>query len=75
MAEIRIEKLHKAFASFVAVQNSNFVVDDGSFFVMLGPSGCGKTTTLRMIAGDELAADGSRASEGRSQPVIFRLAD
>ncbi len=58
MAEIRIEKLHKAFANFVAVQNSNFTIDDGSFFVMLGPSGCGKTTTLRMIAGLELPTDG-----------------
>ena len=58
MAEIRIEQLHKSFANFVAVQNSNFVIDDGSFFVMLGPSGCGKTTTLRMIAGLELPTEG-----------------
>ena len=38
MAEIRIERLHKAFQSFVAVQNSSFVIEDRSFFVMLGPS-------------------------------------
>ena len=58
MAEIRIENLRKTFASFVAVQNSNFCVEDRSFFVMLGPSGCGKTTTLRMIAGLELPTAG-----------------
>ena len=46
MAEIRVERLHKEFQGFVAVQNSSFVVEDRSFFVMLGPSGCGKTTTL-----------------------------
>jgi multiple sugar transport system ATP-binding protein len=58
VAEIRVENLRKAFGSFVAVQNSNFVVEDGEFFVMLGPSGCGKTTTLRMIAGLELPTSG-----------------
>jgi multiple sugar transport system ATP-binding protein len=58
MAEIRVEKLHKAFGDFVAVRESTFTVDDGEFFVMLGPSGCGKTTTLRMIAGLELPTSG-----------------
>ncbi|MEQ8701339.1 MAG: ABC transporter ATP-binding protein [Bauldia litoralis] len=58
MAEIRVEKLHKAFGEFVAVRESDFTVADGEFFVMLGPSGCGKTTTLRMIAGLELPTSG-----------------
>ena len=58
MAEIRVENLKKDFGSFIAVQDSNFVVADGEFFVMLGPSGCGKTTTLRMIAGLELPTGG-----------------
>jgi multiple sugar transport system ATP-binding protein len=58
MAEIRVQNLRKEFGSFVAVQDSNFVVEDGEFFVMLGPSGCGKTTTLRMIAGLELPTGG-----------------
>ncbi|TIU14530.1 MAG: ATP-binding cassette domain-containing protein, partial [Mesorhizobium sp.] len=52
------EHLRKAFGDFVAVQDSNFVVGNGEFFVMLGPSGCGKTTTLRMIAGLELPTGG-----------------
>jgi multiple sugar transport system ATP-binding protein len=72
MAEIRIEKLHKAFANFVAVQNSNFVIDHGTFFVMLGPSGCGKTTTLRMIAGLELPTDGRILLGG--EDVTFKRA-
>ena len=58
MAEIRIEKLHKAFGDFVAVRDSSFTIRDGEFFVMLGPSGCGKTTTLRMIAGLEMPSAG-----------------
>jgi multiple sugar transport system ATP-binding protein len=58
MAQIRVHQLHKAFAEFTAVQDSNFTVQDGEFFCLLGPSGCGKTTTLRMIAGLELPTSG-----------------
>ena len=58
MAQIRVDNLHKAFADFVAVQDSSFTVRDGEFFCLLGPSGCGKTTTLRMIAGLELPTSG-----------------
>jgi multiple sugar transport system ATP-binding protein len=58
MAEIRVENLKKEFGSFVAVQDSSFVVHDGEFLALLGPSGCGKTTTLRMIAGLELPTSG-----------------
>jgi multiple sugar transport system ATP-binding protein len=59
VAEIRIQNLHKRFADFVAVRNSNLVLEDGKFVVLLGPSGCGKTTTLRMIAGLEYPTSGS----------------
>src|SRR5271170_4355179 len=72
MAEIRVERLHKEFHGFVAVQNSNFVIEDRSFFVMLGPSGCGKTTTLRMIAGLELPTDGRILLDGKD--VTFQRA-
>jgi len=72
MAEIRVERLHKSFQGFVAVQNSSFVVEDRSFFVMLGPSGCGKTTTLRMIAGLELPTDGRILLDGKD--VTFKRA-
>src|SRR5256886_13137155 len=83
MAEIRVEKLHKAFTDFVAVRGSTFTVPDGDFFCLLGPSGCGKTTTLRMIAGLELPTSGSiflggedvafkRASE-RDIAFVFQL--
>jgi multiple sugar transport system ATP-binding protein len=58
MAEIRVESLQKSFGDFAAVKDSNFVVENGEFFVLLGPSGCGKTTTLRMIAGLELPTSG-----------------
>jgi len=72
MAEIRVEKLHKRFDDFVAVQNSSFTVKDGEFFVMLGPSGCGKTTTLRMVAGLELPTSGRILLDG--EDVTFNRA-
>ena len=58
MAQIRVENLRKVFQEFVAVRDSTFTIENGTFFVMLGPSGCGKTTTLRMIAGLELPSEG-----------------
>jgi multiple sugar transport system ATP-binding protein len=64
MAQIKLENLNKRFADFVAVRNTNMLINDGEFFVLLGPSGCGKTTTLRMIAGLELPSDGKILLEG-----------
>src|SRR4051812_10250183 len=72
MAEICVQNLRKVFTEFVAVQESNFTVADGEFFVMLGPSGCGKTTTLRMIAGLELPTSGKILLDG--EDVTFRRA-
>ncbi|MBL8710822.1 MAG: ABC transporter ATP-binding protein [Rhodospirillaceae bacterium] len=72
MAEIKVENLQKSFGDFVAVKNSNFVVADGEFVVLLGPSGCGKTTTLRMIAGLELPSAGRILLEGKD--VTFKRA-
>lgn len=55
---IRLDGIQKRFASFAAVEQVDFEIEDGEFFVLLGPSGCGKTTTLRMIAGLEHPTSG-----------------
>ncbi|MCH5376119.1 MAG: ABC transporter ATP-binding protein [Planctomycetes bacterium] len=64
MAQIIIKNVRKEFGDFVAVKESSFTIEDGEFFMLLGPSGCGKTTTLRMIAGLELATSGEIYLDG-----------
>ena len=72
MAQIRVENLRKSFDQFTAVEDSNFTIENGTFFALLGPSGCGKTTTLRMIAGLELPTSGRILLDG--EDVTFRRA-
>ena len=56
--DLRLEGLTKRFGDFVAVDDLDLTVPQGSFFALLGPSGCGKTTTLRMVAGLEDPTEG-----------------
>ncbi|HEV7528072.1 MAG TPA: ABC transporter ATP-binding protein [Solirubrobacteraceae bacterium] len=55
---VRMIGVRKTFGEIVAVADLTLDVHAGEFFTMLGPSGSGKTTTLRVIAGFELADAG-----------------
>ncbi len=57
-AAVRFDGVTKAFGAVVAVSDVSFTVEAGKLVTLLGPSGCGKTTTLRMIAGLEMATSG-----------------
>ncbi len=58
-APVRFDGVSKVFGKdVVAVDNINLHVEAGKLVTLLGPSGCGKTTTLRMIAGLEMATSG-----------------
>ncbi len=56
---ITIHNLRKTFGRTVACDNINLEIPSGELVALLGPSGCGKTTLLRIIAGLEVADQGS----------------
>ena len=64
MAEIRLERVKKAFGDEVVVRGIDLTVRDGEFFTFLGPSGCGKSTILNMITGLEPVTDGNIYFDG-----------
>lgn len=66
MSFLHLQALEKTYADGTrAVKGIDLLIDEGEFIVLLGPSGCGKTTTLRMIAGLELATGGAIRLGGR----------
>jgi NitT/TauT family transport system ATP-binding protein len=62
---IQVDGVDKRFGDFLALGNTNLRVKEGEFICLIGPSGCGKSTLLRIIAGFELASDGTTIVSGR----------
>jgi iron(III) transport system ATP-binding protein len=58
-ASVTFQSVIKAYGDVVAVNGVSFTIEPGTLVTLLGPSGCGKTTTLRMIAGLEMATKGN----------------
>lgn len=58
MAKVILSNVIKEYGEIRVLEETNLVIPDGSFTVLVGPSGCGKTTTLRMIAGLEKVTEG-----------------
>ena len=51
MATVEVSGVSKSFGSAVAVDSTDLLIPNGTFFSLLGPSGSGKTTLLRLVAG------------------------
>jgi spermidine/putrescine transport system ATP-binding protein len=62
---VELKNLVKKFTETIAVDHVNLQVKQGKVFSLLGPSGCGKTTTLRIIAGLEIADEGDVLIDGK----------
>jgi iron(III) transport system ATP-binding protein len=62
---VEFQNVTKAFGDVKAVRDVSFQIQRGELVTLLGPSGCGKTTTLRMIAGLEMATAGKIFIGGR----------
>ncbi len=64
-ASVEFRNVSMRYGSVTAVDNVSFAIEAGKLVTLLGPSGCGKTTTLRMIAGLEIASEGQILIAGR----------
>ena len=65
-SDLELVALVKRYGATVAVDHIDLKMAAGSYCCLLGPSGCGKTSTLRMIAGHELASEGDVLLGGRN---------
>ncbi len=57
-SDVELIAVTKRYGQTLAVDGVNLRIPSGTYCCLLGPSGCGKTTTLRMIAGHEIASEG-----------------
>jgi len=55
---VRFEGVVKKYGEVSALKQLDLSIEPGKLVTLLGPSGCGKTTTLRLIAGLEMATEG-----------------
>ncbi len=55
---VRFDGVVKRYGDVTALKSLDLSIEAGQLVTLLGPSGCGKTTTLRLIAGLEMATEG-----------------
>jgi putative ABC transport system ATP-binding protein len=77
-----VEKVRKTFeaenAPVRALRGVNLVVPAGDFVALMGPSGCGKSTLLNLVAGLDIADEGTitvadEQVTGRSEDELSQL--
>src|SRR5947209_6611788 len=81
-ASVEFRSVVKQYGALRAVDDISFTIEPGTLVTLLGPSGCGKTTTLRLIAGLEIATAGqiliggedvtSRSAADRDVSIVFQ---
>jgi len=73
-ASVVFRNVTKRYGPVSAVDDISFTIEPATLVTLLGPSGCGKTTTLRLIAGLEMASEG-RISIGARDVTRLSAAD
>ena len=56
---IRVEKLHKHFGGFHAVDGASLEIKTGSITGLIGPNGAGKTTFVSLLSGRRMPQSGT----------------
>ena len=69
---IEVKNLEKKFKSFTAVNNINFLINEGKTLGLLGPNGCGKTTTIGMLLGLIKPSNGEILIDGKNFEKLNR---
>src|ERR1700733_6439186 len=77
MDALVVDKVRKTFeaenAPVRALRGADLVVPSGDFVALMGPSGCGKSTLLNLVAGLDVADEGTITVAG--EPVTGRSED
>jgi putative ABC transport system ATP-binding protein len=82
MDALVVDKVRKTFeaenAPVRALRGANLVVPSGDFVALMGPSGCGKSTLLNLVAGLDVADEGTitvagEAVTGRTEDELSQL--
>ncbi len=60
-----VSKIYSGQKEVLALDGVSMSVGEGEFVALLGPSGCGKSTLLNLVAGFEMATQGSLLFDGR----------
>src|ERR1700678_3956336 len=70
MDALVVDKVRKTFeaenAPVRALRGADLVVPAGDFVALMGPSGCGKSTLLNLVAGLDVADEGTITVAGES---------
>ena len=70
---LKIEGLHVAIGSVVALRGLSLAVADGTMVGLVGRNGAGKTTLLRSVMGHLAPSQGTVQFDGRTWPPCRRM--